>query len=83
MIEEKKRDRGKGEIGERENKGGFAVQTELLLALIDLKERERRWMKGKEVKEGRARKEDGLREEEGAKEIGTARTKGERGQRRM
>lgn len=31
----------------------------------------------------RARKEDGLREEEGAKEIGTARTKGERGQRRM
>lgn len=37
-----------------------------------------------EGKEGeRARKEDGLREEEGAKEIGIARTKGERGRRRM
>lgn len=44
-------------------------------ALIDLEERETRWMRRSKVKEGKG--EDGLREAEGVEEIGVEKTKGE------
>lgn len=54
-------DQGKGETGERESEGGFAVQTELLLPLIDLEEREGEGERGRQG--DKSREEDRNREQ--------------------
>lgn len=48
--------------------------TKLLRALVDLEERETRWMRRSKVKGGK--REDGLREAEGVEKIGAGKTKG-------